>query len=507
MRCLIGGRGTGKTTAIAVEALGHCMWNAGARVMILRKTQDSNDETTLKTFEEVFEQCGMVEDETSLFKKIEGGRKFRVPSLLATQKYNEFLKVGSRTKSEKLQWIKAVGERLCGEIGFAGIPTAQFRATRLRGYECSLLIFVEADQLTDQDLKFGEACLRWKGADPKTCDSKGFIKDMSICLDTNPPGCGHWISELERKKCADTDPERRKKWNQPGRVDCGPDLTFWHISTAENKHNLPERYVESLEERYADNPSLYERMLMGLYSDAEEGQRVLYSYQVAKHAFVDLPWPKGAYLLRGHDFGSTYASIWSAYWEEDGCEFIWDMLELFGEQSDTQSQARLVLELTNQYFPFWNERNICSGVLDFCDIAGNAKTGTGSSVEVFRTFEIYPGFSRLGLQESIALYNRFLEKKDKHGNFCYRIDKEACPRLHRASAGGYRYPSDPSEAGYASGEPLKGYKGGNFDHLVDASRYSKLGVLRLLRAAEESKEKTVGLLGRSLKINPKKRYY
>jgi ABC-type branched-subunit amino acid transport system ATPase component len=31
IRALIGGRGTGKTTAIAVEVAGHCFYNAGAK--------------------------------------------------------------------------------------------------------------------------------------------------------------------------------------------------------------------------------------------------------------------------------------------------------------------------------------------------------------------------------------------------------------------------------------------------------------------------------------------
>ena len=511
MRCPIGGRGSGKTTGVSVEALGHCLWNAGARVMILRKTQDSNDETTLKTFEEVFDNCGMVETETSLFKKIEGGRRFRIPSLLAIQKYNEFLKV-PREKGEKLLWIKTVGEKLCGEVGFAGIPTAQFRSTKLRGFECSLLVFVEADQLEKDDLNFGEACLRWKGADPEKCDHRGFIKDMGIILDTNPPGTTHWIAELEKRKCADTDVERRKKWNKPGKIDCGPDLVFWHIPTHENKPNLPDKYVENLEERYADNPSMFERMLLGMYSDAEDGQRVFHKYQPSKHAFEELPFPRGAYLVRGWDFGTTSAVIFSAYWAEGDDdirdEYWWDLAELYLEQSDTEEQCRAVLRMTEEMFPFWNDRAFCQGILDYCDPAGAANKDTGSSLKVLGTHGIHPGYSRVGLAESIALYNRFLEKKDRHGNFVYRLDKNSCPRLHRASSGGYRYAA-AGEVGYDSNsnQPLKGPKGGNFDHLADAARYAKMGCLRLLRSDAEKANAAVGILGRKISINPRRRYY
>src|ERR1039458_7777573 len=161
-RALIGGRGTGKTTAIAVEAIGHGLHNAGAKIYILRKTQDSNEDTTLETFEhQVFPQLGSAYRDTgiSLFKKVDGGKCFRLPSRLAVEKFNEWKRQAPRaTKAQTLTWLEAVGNLFCSWLFFAGVPEERYRASRFRGYECSLLIFVEADQLGKEDLDLGVAC-------------------------------------------------------------------------------------------------------------------------------------------------------------------------------------------------------------------------------------------------------------------------------------------------------------------------------------------------------------
>jgi hypothetical protein len=59
----------------------------------------------------------------SLFKKINGGKQFRLPSKLAVEKYNEFLKkVPHATKAQKLTWLDSVGNVYCSFIFFDGVP-------------------------------------------------------------------------------------------------------------------------------------------------------------------------------------------------------------------------------------------------------------------------------------------------------------------------------------------------------------------------------------------------
>jgi hypothetical protein len=187
-------------------------------------------------------------------------------------------------------------------------------------------------------------------------------------------------------------------------------------------------------------------------------------------------------------------------------EYWWDLYEYFATMSDTERQCREVVDLTNQVFPFWNNRDVCSGVKDFCDIAGNQQKDTGSSVNVLRTFNIYPGWRVMGLQQSLAIYNRLLQKRNQWEQPVYQIDKECCPMLYVASYGGYRYPIE-GEAGFGGDAPLKGLAGGNYDHIADASRYAKYNCLQLLRAEVEKAADPVGVWAHRPAKNPKRRWW
>ena len=490
VRVLIGGRGSGKTTAIAVEtALKHGLEIAGSRVYILRKTQESNKDTTGETFDQVFAKSGSAYIDTgvSLFKKIEGGRIYRIPSRKAVEKYAEFLKEREHTKSEIVQWLDSVGSRWCSHILFAGVPNSSVRSSRFRGFECSMLILVEADQFDRDDLDMAMACLRWRSSDPAMNGEGGYIKEMSMILDTNPPSPRHWIAKLEEQESKD-----------PASV-----YQFWHIHSRENSRNLPPGYVDDLARQYRSRPALYKRMIEGQYAEAFEGNPVLWAF-TQEHAHDNLPFPSGAFLVRGWDFGTTNATVWSAYWEEEGIEYWWDLLEHFATSSDTETQCRRVLEMTEKVFPFWNDRSLCAGVLDWCDPAGAARRDTGRSISVLNSYQIYPAYKRHGLQDSIALYNRLLENRDKKGKLVYRIDRQGCPMLLDALSGGYRYPAD-GEPGFGSDEPLKGPAGGNYDHIADASRYPKIGCMRLLASGAGALE-PVGVLARRAALNRPRRF-
>jgi hypothetical protein len=282
-------------------------------------------------------------------------------------------------------------------------------------------------------------------------------------------------------------------------------VKFWHIPTEENRHNLPDGYVESLRRQYRKNPAMFKRMLLGQYAEAFDGSPVIWGFN-EDSAFEDLGWPQGAYLIRGWDFGSTNAVIWSAYWEYDGHEYWWDLYEHFAIMSDTEKQCRSVIDITNTVFPFWNKRGICAGLFDYCDPAGFAKTDKGRSVDTLHSNGIFPGSKRMGLQDSLTIYNRLMEKTDGRGQLTYRIDKKWCPMLYVAQLGGYRYPVE-GEPGFGKDTPLKGPAGGNYDHVVDAGRYAKINQIRQISAGDETKKKPVGPLAYNTKVNRKRRYH
>lgn len=482
-RALIGARGSGKTTGWIVEAISHCFHNTCGKVYVLRKTQTDNTVTTQDTFEEVLKSCGSAYVDTgySLFKKIDGGSHYRLPSREAVELFNTFLR-SKPNKGETLRWLETVGNRYCSFVHFSGVPDESKRAGRFRGYECSMLVFVEADQLAKEDWEMALFCLRWKDAHGE------HITDTCCVLDTNPPSPRHWIAQLEESRTHDQD------------------VRFWHIPMEENRGNLPHGYVEDAKRMYANNPAMYKRMILGEYAEAFDGNRVLWAFS-EQHAQSNVPWPRGAYLVRGWDFGTTQAVVWSAYWQHEGDEYWWDLLEYFATQADVESQCRAVIRLTGEAFPFWNDRAACAGVLDYCDPAGAARTDKGRSIDTLISYGIRPGWTQRNksLQLTLSVYNRLLEKRDRAGQLCYRIDKEGCPMLYLASLGGYRYPN-VGEVGFGKDEPGKGPDFDNFDHVADASRYAKINCLRLAKSELGKAKPRVGQLSRAVTPNPVRRW-
>jgi Hint domain len=471
VRVLIGGRGSGKTYALAADIFRHIFWSAGAKAVVARHTETSNVATSIDTFKQFYDDMGdgfTEQGSDGLFRLWANPNKFRVPSRLAIEKLQAEKDAGRiKTKSDLAAWIENVGDRLCGTIEFKGLPDITTGESKLRGMECSYLALVEADQIERRFFELSFACLRWKGTDPATCDPLGYIVDRSLVLDTNPPGKGHWIAELESEQAKLPEAEKL--------------MDFWHIKTDENEHNLPPNYIrDQIMLPYANNPAMIERMRYGQYADAFDGKPVYYAYLRHAHEAEDMAWTQGAYLVRSWDFGTHNAVIWSAYWEHAGVEYWHALCEQFLEGSDTDRQVKAALERTKTEFPFWNDRELCAGVLDFCDPAGvnssysrqikinlNGKDTTvaDSSVNILRTYKIYPGMRTVarGIQETIAVINRLLQKKDQQGRYCFRIDTKGCQRLTLAMQGGYRYPGK-GEPGEFGNEPLKGELCGHLDH-------------------------------------------
>lgn len=486
VRFLLGGRGSSKTTGSGMDAIGHCTHIAGARVVVLRKTKDSQDTTSIRTFVDVCSRSGMEEsqDDTGLFKKWAGGRKIRIPSLDAVDRFNKFMKRGPR-RSEIKNWIRSEGNRYCSTIEFTGVKDEKISENTLRGLECTMLILIEADMLTREDFNMSLQCLRAKDAYGQ------HVAGRNCIVETNPPGPTHWIAELEKEK------------TKEGKY---PDYDFWHLRTAENSHNLdpgdplasPPRlsYLEALKRSYEGNPAMYARMVEGEYSEAHPGNPVFYRFNIGKHKGSDLPWPMNAYLIRTWDFGVFNAVCWAAYFTKrfhgPRAPYLFEYVHFLGEQyiegSDVERQCEAAIKYTNEVFPFWNDRSICSGIKDYADPSGRNITGMGidpkrrSYFEVLHSHGIAPGYRITRLQSSIALVNRALGEFDPEGQPMIRIDEESCPLLVSAFSGKYRYPAR-GEAGYGldNAEPVKGDACENIDHIADTGRYTLANVLKSTR--------------------------
>lgn len=523
IRFLIGGRGSGKTTALAEDITGHIWQNAGAKAIIARETETSQADSTIETMWRFFEGLGPLYSPggPGLFRSWNNGRTFRIPSKLAVERMQQDCQ-HMTTRAEIAHWIQTKGDALCGYIEFRGLPSAD--KGKFRGMECSYFAIVEADQVAEKQFELALACLRWKGTDPETCDEKGFIRDRCVVLDSNPPSPYHWIAKKEEEEDAKPEEERR--------------LRFWHISTYENEHNLPENYIrDTILGPYAKKPAMIERMLWGRYAMAYDGDAVFYNFEPAIHRGDELPWVPGAYLIRGWDFGTCNAVTWLMYWtashQVNGKQVIDEYLHAMAEQyiegSDTDRQARDAVRYTRLEFSFpeghpsvgqeyWNDRGMCAGLLDFCDPAGDASNysishnskgqSTKNNVDILRTHGVEPStlLWQRGIATGIALINRFLAKRDSRGRPCFMIDGKNCPKLLAALGGGYRYPKE-KESGFGGEEPLKGLAHQDFDfsHICDSFRYPALNVLKLMKEEFETTKKPNFSAQRRRNPNPDKR--
>ncbi|MDR1190310.1 MAG: phage terminase large subunit [Verrucomicrobiales bacterium] len=472
-RFLIGARGCGKTTFDAVEAIDHGWHHAGSKILVLRKTEESQAATAIETFNATYTKCGDLyqDSELGLFKKWEDGKEARLPSRAAVEAWQEFLK-SNPTKTQKKLWLQTEGHRLCSWVLFRGLNHPQIAGNKLRSFECSMIIFVEADQLTRDNFDMALMCLRLKDAHGRE------HPDYCAIVDTNPPDPDHWIAKLEQATADGEFPKYR----------------FWHIPMTDNAHNLPANYVANAIATYQHNPAMYRRMIEGEYEYVYNGSPVYWGFRVGEHAAEALPWPRGAYLVVGWDFGTNNANVFSAYFASDETEYWWDLLELTASGSDTETQCRAVLAQLDGYFAFCQDRNVCAGVLHFCDPAGAANKSTGSDLKVLKSYGLHPGYrtAERGLATTLAIGNRLLEMRDQRGAPVYRVARAGCPTLVAGLCGKYRYP-EKGEPGYGNGQPLKGPAGDDIDHVMDAWRYAKINCLRLANE-EHGQAPMVGVL-------------
>ncbi len=482
VRVLVGGRGSGKTVGVAVDASRHCWRNAGAKVIVTRKTETSQVGSTIDTFAQCFQQMGDLYSAKShgLFRIWNDGLTFRVPSAMAVQKLKEASL--TRSQSDINQWVETEGEKYCGYIEFKGLPHVSAGESKLRGMECSMMVFVEGDQIEERAFNLAFACLRWKGADRSKCDRLGFIEDRSIILDTNPPSESHWIAQMETREKQKPEVERRMK--------------FWHISTYENESNLPPDYIkDTILLPYEFNPPMIERMLYGRYADAYEGKPVYYAYSRDRHEAQNLGWPKGATMAVGMDVGTNNASTISAYRQAGQYLYWWFLREIIQIGSDTDRQCLELLQVLANEFPMWNEGgDVCPQTLFFCDPAAKnsafTKSGpTSSALKVMHSHGIYPGMKTAAhLQPTIAAVNRLLQQKHTTDAgrtiWHFKIDTERCPSLARAFRGGYRYPTK-DEPGYGNDQPLKGSLCEHLDHVADSGRYPIINVLDIAQESHD----------------------
>ena len=123
---------------------------------------------------------------------------------------------------------------------------------RIRGYTPSIVL---VDELTScESRQYLTAIAAQVGR------RRGIAGPQQYLAACNPEGPSHWVYKVWWEEAFD---EATGVWD--------PDYEKYHIPIQENRHNLPEGYVENLEKLYKSDPVEADRMLRGVWVDRPSG--------------------------------------------------------------------------------------------------------------------------------------------------------------------------------------------------------------------------------------------
>jgi len=174
----------------------------GAKVLAVRQTQVSNEDTSVRTFNEVYDRAGyrvQEDEEISPVPKMErrpdgadpvGGRGESLQRIHGRDRTAQDPAADHRLDEND-------GDRLCSYIEFRGLKDENKVEGQLRGYECSLMCCVEADLLQEQDLDLAIGCCAGR---TRTAPTSTTTRSSS---DSNPPSPRHWIAKMEKRVAGD----------------------------------------------------------------------------------------------------------------------------------------------------------------------------------------------------------------------------------------------------------------------------------------------------------------
>ena len=260
------------------------------------------------------------------------------------------------------------------------------------------------------------------------------IKHHCGFITTNPPTVDHWIYKYFVEKN-------------------DPNYKLIRSSTYEN-YFLPKDYVENLKKEYPE--SWIKRYLEGEFGYILQGEPVFPSFKETLHIDDTLRYNPTKYLIRGWDFGWHHPAVVFLQLQED---YIAVLDEVMGDKIYLHDFASYITEYTNSVYP-----NAITK--DYCDPSGSAKSDKSerTSVDILRSYNIYPIYKRSEVLETVETINRLLTTLAKDGKPMLRFSPK-CKTLIQAMLGGYCYQKKENKI-----EPIP-MKDGYYEHLVDALRY------------------------------------
>jgi hypothetical protein len=235
-----GEKGSGKTRGLLDKLVRHAYENQNALCLIVVKQMAMA--TKGGAWDELVQQ---------VLPTWRDGNRDRDGNLLDEGMGLEFSDVKYDANHNPFVWV----ENRFGGWSMVTVMTAphghQLRA-RIRGYtpSCVLVDELTSCETRDYFTAISAQIGRKRGID-------GPQQYMAAC---NPEGPSHWVYKVWWEEAFN---EETGKWDD--------DYEKHHIPSHENRHNLPDGYIESLEKVYKSDPVEADRMLRGVWIDRPSG--------------------------------------------------------------------------------------------------------------------------------------------------------------------------------------------------------------------------------------------
>ena len=305
----------------------------------------------------------------------------------------------------------------------------------------------EASECTEEAFKFLMGRLR-----------RNSMPSEALCgfMTSNPVNVTHWLYKYFV-------------------VDSREDFEEFHAPTYENKANLPENYIESLEKNYPANWA--KKYLNGDWGFTEGGQPVFTNFREDQHV-KDLKYITEMPVYVGIDFGFRRpAAVFTQIDDKDR----WVILKEFMPENITVHEfAKRIIEIENKDFP------LASRFVHFGDPACNQTSDKSekTSAEIMRDYQISVFSRKTSPITRIEIIQKRLHTLSEDTPSLL-INRE-CKSLTDAFAGGYHYDDKRPD------EPVKD---GFYDHLVDALGYACVNLFSAKDAELLKRDSQPGRLG------------
>lgn len=324
--------------------------------------------------------------------------------------------------------------------------TGEGKIDNLGGMEFDIAMMEEADEL--KELYYTTLVGRMSGK---------HVPRRAIFIVENPPSYEHWTYQMFFPNDTPVD---------------DPNMHPMHFPTEDNLDNLPEGYLQNMEDKLKDFPTLYQKFRKGLFGPSATGKPIfkgIFSHDIHVND-GPITWNKNLPIIRSWDFGWRRPAVVLCQDDPD-TQQIRFLRASMGHNTLLKNFAQKQITIHKNLFPGAKYR-------DICDIAGKRRSDVSpkSQVEVLEGLGLNLEMSYTKVEYGLNLMSDQLgtllpghRKSDPRPAmlFCPR----GCSTLIDAFSFGYTQVDEQSHSRIGTRDELKPYKDGYYEHVMDCTRY------------------------------------